>query len=52
MDSGIAWWSIAALVMHRPAIELGNERVRGRKRRPRVKVLIIVAACGVGVSDW
>ena len=59
MGGGIAWWSIATLVLYRFALLLENERVRGRKRRPPVILLIIVAgavlACLVGsfsVVGW
>ena len=54
MGGGIAWWSIATLVLNLLALlwVLWSERVRGCKMRPPVIVLIIVAACGVGVSDW
>ena len=52
MGGGIAWWSIATLVLYRLGLLLENERVRGRKRRPPVILLIIVAACGVGMFGW
>ena len=52
MGGGIAWWSIATLILNLLALLLWSERVRGCKMRPPVIVPIIVAACGVGVSDW